>query len=442
MAPTRRDLLAAPLAVTAGCSTPEGTSDPTGTTGSLTPTSPDATATPDEPTQTPAREYIAWRRQLPYEELGILVLGGGPETPSIFATSAPGDGTSDDHALHALTLQEGETRWRLGLADPVRTSPTYLDTEDGPRVLVATWRGNGTGEESIVHAIDPAARERVWRFEPDTEGAVFPIATGEQRVFVGRRDDQLRQRGAAVTALGGAEATEQWTTETGDVARRGSARRRETLLVDTHGRLEALGTESGDDLWTVPAASQAYDNRAERVFVQQEGVVRGLDLADGSDLWRRAFDFEISRITTPRQAMDGTVFVGDRDGRLLALSPLEGDTRWTLSVPSSDFVPTVERTSERLFVAGAGLQAVDPVSGEREWSFTPDVEGTVDVETGAPSTVFARTGGHVWALDPATGDRRWQFDPGGAFAGVASAGDFAFVGVGGAVYALDGSEAA
>jgi len=53
--------------------------------------------------------------------------------------------------------------------------------------------------------------------------------------------------------------------------------------------------------------------------------------------------------------------------------------------------------------------------------------------------VFAHTDRRVWALDPDSGDERWTFEPGSELAGVESAGDLAFVGVDGTVYALDGS---
>lgn len=401
----------------------------------------DETASPDSSASAERPDYTLWKKQLPHDELGIVSLGGGPETPAIFASSAAENGTSDDHTLHALTFQEGDTRWRIGLADPVQTVPTYVGRDAGPRFVFATGRYS-TDDGFLLHAINPDATERVWRVEADAGRAIFPIATTDNRVFVGRRDDQPAESGEAVVALDAGEGTERWRTETGDVSRTGNARRRDTLLVDTPRRVRALALEGGDERWAVEAKSQAYDNRAERVFVQEENTVRALSLADGSERWRREFGFNVSRITSPRQAMDGTVFAGDTGGRVLALSPLDGGTRWSLSLDGDDFEPRVERTSERLFVAGAGLHAVDPVSGERAWSFTPTVEGTVGVETGAPSTVFARTQRHVWALDPETGEQRWQFSPGDRFAGVSTAGEFAFVGVGGSVYALDGSEPA
>lgn len=440
MPSTRRTVLVSALAAAAGC-TDLSSETPTDDSTDTEPTD-DETGTPTDSTPADGPEYAVWSRETPNETLGIVALGGGPETPVLFAASGPReDGSTDDHTLQALSLQEGSEQWRLDVADPVRTVPEYVRAE-GPEYVFATGRESLRGEGYVVHAVDPSDRERVWRFDTDEERFLYPLVVDDGRVFVGRRDDRFETSGEFVYALGAADGEERWRTETGDVTRTGSAKRRDTLLVDSARQLEALDVASGDRQWSVDAESQAYDNRAERVFVQQESTVRGLVLADGSEAWRREFDVDVSRVTSPRQAMSDTVYVGDAAGRLLALSPLDGTTRWTLSFDVGEFRPTVERTSERLYVGGAGVHAVDPVSGERQWAFTPDVEGFVDVETGAPSTVFATADRHVWALDPETGDARWEFSPGGDLAGVATAGDFAWVGAGGTVYALDGSASA
>lgn len=440
MPSTRRSVLAAALAATAGCTDLTG-DDPTPTE---TPAFGTPTETDDSPEDTPtdAPEYAVWSRTLGYDTLGLVALGGGPETPVLFvASGASDDDVSNDHALQALSLQEGTEQWRLGLADPVQTVPQFVRA-DGPDYVFATGRESLHGEAFVVHAIDPSARERVWRFDTEARRFLFPLDVQEGRVFVGQRDDQFARSGENVYALDAGDGEELWRTETGDVSKTGSATRRDTLLVDSAKQLEALDVASGDVQWRVDAESQAYDNRAERVFVQQEDTVRGIALADGSEIWRREFDISVSRVTSPRAALSDRVYVGDRDGRLLALSPLEGTTAWTLTFDAEGFRPTVERTSDRLYVGGAGVHAVDPVSGDREWAFTPDVEGFVDVETGAPSTVFATSLRSVWALDPETGDVRWEFSPGGRLSGVATAGDFAWVGAGDAVYALDGSGSA
>jgi len=441
--PSRRRafLASAVAAAVAGCTDLGSDSDP-----EPTPTDEPAfsTETAGDSTPTDAPAYAVWSRETPADRLGAVALGGGPETPVVFAASADaGEEASDDHTLQALDLQDGSERWRLGVADPIQTPPEYLEAHGRSLFVFATGRESLHGEAFVVHAVDPEAKERVWRFDTDERRFLTPMAVDDGTVFVGRRDDQYAEDGEYVYALDGSDGERLWRTETGDVAPTGHAARRGVLFADTARRLRALDVEDGEERWSVPAESQAYDNRAERVFVQQDESVRGLSHEEGEELWRREFEFTVSRITSPRAAMDETVFVGDYGGRLLAVSSLDGGTRWTLSVDRErSFRPSVARTSERLYVAGAGVHAVDPVSGERAWAFDPDVEGRVDVQTGAPSTVFAHTDRHVWALDPDSGDPRWAFEPGTRLAGVATAGDLAFVGVDGTVHALDGSSSA
>ena len=436
----RRTFLASAIAVgVAGCTDLWSDSD-----AEPTPTDePEfGTETAVDSTPTDAPEYAVWSHETPADRLGLVDLGGSPETPAVFAASAEsGEEASDEHTLQTLGLQDGDERWRLSVADPVQTPPEYLEADGRSLFVFATGRTSRFDVGFVLHAIDPANRDRVWRFGPDEHRLHYPLAIEDGTVFVGRRDDEQSKQGEFVYAVDGGNGTELWQTETADVAATGHRARRDLLFVDTATRLRALALKDGEAVWSVPAESHGYDSRAERVFVQAEGedVVRGLAHAGGEELWRRAFDFTVSRITSPRAAMDETVFVGDNAGRLLALSPLDGETRWTLSVDRDEvFRPSVARTSERLYVAGAGVHAVDPVSGERGWAFDPDVEGRVDVQTGA-STVFAHTDRRVWALDPDSGDERWAFEPGSELAGVESAGDLAFVGIDGAVHALDGS---
>lgn len=429
MPSTRRTFLTATVMVTAGCTGQRSRTDADETT-----TTPPTSESDDVPA------FVHWSREMSHDELGLVSLGGGPETPAIFVGSAASDdeSTDADHALHALSLQEGNEKWRVTVPNPVQSPPRYAGTEEAPRIVFATGRKSLHGKAFAVQSVDPDSGERLWQFDIDDRRFLYPIVTTGETVIVGRRDDQLAESGEYVYALDASSGDERWRTETGDVSDSGNARRRDTLFVKTFRRVRAYDLEDGDERWQTKAETVGYDNRAERVFVEADDTVRALNLTDGTELWQREFDNGISGITTPREAMDETVFVGDSDGQLLALSPLDGETRWTLSISSDQFRPSVERTSEQLFVAGAGVHAVDPVSGERQWSFTPDVEGYVNVD--ASQTVFARTKQHLWALDPETGEKHWEFAHGSRFAGVATAGDFAFVGVDGRVYALDGSE--
>lgn len=442
MPSTRRALLTAAVAVSAGCvgqrsETDASTETPTDA-GTDAPDGSTETLSTSDSSGAPA--FARWSRELPHDELGLLSLGGGPETPAIFVGNSASGGESNDadHALHALSLQEGNETWRADLPNPIRTAPKYAGTEEAPRIVFATGRESLHGDGFEIQAVDPDSGDRVWSFGIDDTRFLYPIATTEDTVFVGRRDDQLGESGEYVYALDAVDGDERWRTETGDVFPSQTSRRRDALLVKTMGRVRALDVDGGDERWQAEAESVGYDNRAERVFTQTDTTVRALALADGSELWRREFDVDISPLTTPRAAMDETVFVGDEAGSLHALSSLDGETRWALSVADGRFKPSAERTSDRLYVAGAGVHAVDPVSGERHWSFMPDVDGSVDVD--ASRTVFASTDRRLWALDPETGQERWEFAPGSEFAGVANAGSLAFVGVDGTTYALNGGD--
>lgn len=208
------------------------------------------------------------------------------------------------------------------------------------------------------------------------------------------------------------------------------------------GKLRALSPTDGSTHWRISTArafeGPAFGSRGNRVFVGHDGVVRALRLDDGAEIWRRTFDFTLSGVSTPRAGTSSTVFVGDYAGRLRALSPLDGTTRWTVTVEDGQFSPSVQRTHDRLIVGGtAGVHALDPVSGEQQWSQTPDAEGHFDIS--ASTTVFANTRHRLWALDPETGTERWQYNPEERLVGPAAAGDQAVVGVGDTVYALDGA---
>jgi outer membrane protein assembly factor BamB len=154
-----------------------------------------------------------------------------------------------------------------------------------------------------------------------------------------------------------------------------------------------------------------------RVSVSHDGALRALSVSDEGELWRREFDFTTTAVTRPRSGASTTLYVGDYDGRLLALSPREGETRWVVGVDADEFYPTVQRTSSTVYVGGAGVHAVDPVSGERRWSFGTDTGPGSHVTAHASTTVFALERGEnkrertLSALDPDTGERRREFTP-------------------------------
>ena len=310
MPSSRRALLASALAAgVAGCTDrwANGDADHTSIEEPVSGTEMVGGSTPTEPP-----EYAVWIRETPADHFGVVSLGGGPETPRLFVGSVDaGEDDSGDDTLRALDLQSGEEHWHVGVDHPVQTPPMYLDADDGTRFLFATGRTSRFDVGFVVQAVDPDERDRAWRFGPEEHRLHYPLAIEDDTVSVGRRDDH--GSGEFVYALDGNEGSELWRTETGDVVSSGHTARRDLLFVDTLTRLRALALQDGQAVWSVPAESHAYDNRAERVFVQADGedVVRGLAHAGGAELWRRAFEFNVTRITSPRAAMDETVHVGD-----------------------------------------------------------------------------------------------------------------------------------
>ncbi|MEF8856005.1 MAG: PQQ-binding-like beta-propeller repeat protein [Haloplanus sp.] len=430
MPSTRRAVLAM-LTAMAGCTNRSNDSTRTAT--------PSATER-GSPTSTPASGSVPvrWRHETPHEALNVVSVAPGADSPAVYVGSDGGGEGEDGHALHAIGLANGTEQWRVSLPTPAVTEPMYADGEAGPRVYIATRR---TSDAAELYALDPARGTRVWGFDAPERRRVYPLGATDETVFVGTRDDDQARSGESVYALAAGDGHERWRVESGDAFPNGHAVRRNTLLVRTPARVRALDVETGAERWRIDSPTVMYgpavDTRGERVFVGYDGAVRAVGLADGRERWRRDVDFSISGVLTPQAAASTTVFVADRAGRLLALSPLDGSTRWTLSVDADAFRPHVARTSERLFVGGPGVYALDPVSGERAWSFTPSA---AEVDVHASTTVFAAVGrDRIHALDPASGTERWRFAPGSLLAGAATAGDLAFVGVGGAVHALDGS---
>ncbi|WP_248895758.1 PQQ-binding-like beta-propeller repeat protein [Haloplanus halobius] len=431
--PSRRAYLAA-LAAMAGCTNRSPDATPTATPSETARGSPTPTSTP-----TNGSVPVRWRHETPHEALDIVSLAPGADGPAVYVGSDGGSEGADGHAIHAIGLADGTEQWRVSLPTPAVTSPVYAEGEAGPRVYVATRVSSETAE---LYALDPSRGTRVWGFDAPARRRVYPMGATGDTVFVGTRDDDVARSGEAIHALAAEDGRERWRVESGDALATGHAVRRNTLLARTPARLRALDVETGAERWRIDSPTVMYGPavRDERVFVGYDGTVRAVGLADGRERWRRDVDFSISGVLTPHAAASTTVFVADRAGRLLALSPLDGSTRWTLSVDTDAFRPHVVRTSERLFVGGQGVYALDPVSGERAWSFTP---GAVDVTVHASTTVFAAVGrDRMHALDPASGTERWRFAPGPLLAGPATAGDLAFVGVEGTVYALDGSRTA
>lgn len=430
----RRFLTAIAAAALAGC-----TGAPGGTgTASRSPSdshTPSGTGTPGASSGPPTR----WTRDLSHPALTAPRIGVGPDPPEpalYVGRDRPREATPTHEPVpfYALSLGDGSTQWRADLSEPVQYGPVVR----GTRVYVATGRRSLHGTSFELQVLDRTDGQVAWTFDTDDRRFLLPLDATEDTVVVGRRDDQIGP-GETLYALAATDGHERWRVDAADA---GSARfYRDTLFVTDYGgsRLRALDPATGEERWRVegdPLSGPAYGT--ETVFVGVDDTARALAIDDGSTTWERAFDFTLTAVTDAPGALGETVFVGDYDGRLLGLSPLSGETRWTVGGWREQFRPTARRSGGELYVASRSVRRLDPVSGESLWQYDPDVRSYLGVDPG-PETVFVdgHRAGTIAALAPGDGTERWRYAPAG-YDGSDAAGNTAFVAATGRVSALDG----
>jgi outer membrane protein assembly factor BamB len=230
------------------------------------------------------------------------------------------------------------------------------------------------------------------------------------------------------------------------------------VAVTQNDALFCLDIDSGAERWRVPPSSEPLVRRTMgstpavsggRVFHGDlDGVVRAVDARHGTTLWTQPLG---SQVVTATTLLDGEVIIGTLDGRIVALSPADGNVRRTARVeppPRSHFVRAdsticVFLSEDDWTGILVGLDSsletrwrLAPPDRSRFVSARPFVRGDVvlaGTSSGAIVAVDPSSGRVAWthAVDPSTD---WSDDGVRVFG---SAGDTIFVGtIGGVLYAL------
>jgi outer membrane protein assembly factor BamB len=215
------------------------------------------------------------------------------------------------------------------------------------------------------------------------------------------------------------------------------------VFAATDSDLVAFDRASGEVRWTSPvhelAGSKRVLVRAGRVLTAGVGSVQANDVAEGKLQWQRDFDVNVSSPDASDPAADdAAMYVGLRDGRMLALAQSDGHTIWEAfiatpawafkglvggSTISGDtvYVTATRYLSANAFEEAAVVVALDRLTGRELWRYQSnriDTSISHAAESVGANLIFTDAyTGSVIAVDRATGLERWRQPTYGFFFG-------------------------
>ena len=292
---------------------------------------------------------------------------------------------SGDGFLYALDRTDGSVQWRFDAGSPVHASPAIA----GGLVVAASLGGK-------IFAVDRNSGASRWSMET---GAALPLNTGrgggwdivvssptivDDTVYVGGRDGSLY-------ALDLATGTQIWKASTG-------------------GRVRATPSVSGDLVVT-----GSFDGRVY-AFDRRTGAERWVHRTEGDTLDSNKFGYDRRAVQSTAAIVDGTVYLGARDGGLYAIDLTTGKRKWRASHGTSWVVGSPAVAGGRVYAGssdGHFIQALDAATGRELWRKQTGANVLASPTLAGNDLVIAtyRTDapiGELRVLDPATGNERWR----------------------------------
>lgn len=173
------------------------------------------------------------------------------------------------------------------------------------------------------------------------------------------------------------------------------------------------------------------------IYVANNKSVVALDALSGEKLWAEDYTYEEALFFAVPVGDNGTVFVGDYEGRMHAIDATTGEQQWVyeperrmiagpISPDPKDRVIGSVAVSEDAVFFGLGSRNVTAVSRETHeelWTFETDhgVWGEplyFDKTETAPATLYVVSLDHyLYAIHAESGDQLWKLDLGGAAPG-------------------------
>jgi len=228
-----------------------------------------------------------------------------------------------------------------------------------------------------------------------------------------------------VMALDAKDGKVQWSVDTElPIAGGPGAGDRLVLLGTSDAQLVALDEETGAERWRFPVSSEVLSSPAAdlgtAVVHTNDGHVYGVDSAFGQQKWR--YDHQVPVLTLRGSSApviaNGTVYIGQAGGKLVALELDTGKPVWdvTITVPGgrSELSRIVDIDGDPLVSSGlvyaasyqGDVVAVGSATGSLVWRHK--LSSYNDLAANWRYVFATDENGVVWALDGDTGAVRWK----------------------------------
>lgn len=143
----------------------------------------------------------------------------------------------------------------------------------------------------------------------------------------------------------------------------------------------------------------------------ERGRLAAFDADNGDRQWQVDLDVPVSSALT---AVAGDIYLGTRNGEVLALSQRDGSVRWRASVPSE--ILAAPQPNQQLLVVQSvdgNVTALDRASGEERWRYSASRPSLTLRGTGTPTVIEPVTfagfaNGRLVTLDNSSGLPLWE----------------------------------
>jgi serine/threonine protein kinase/outer membrane protein assembly factor BamB len=275
-----------------------------------------------------------------------------------------------DDGLYAVRAADGHKLWYCEIQDLNAT------TVDGSIIYAATEHGE-------VYAVSARTGHKIWSF-PTNQGQPSGLAAASGVAYIGGTNP-----GSSIYAI--RAGLEVWRVPLASYLD-------EPVIVGDHlyvssGKLRALDTSNGAEVWSFPSDSVIFEAYSDVVYVTDGNwTVYALSADDGRKLWQ--FHGGPTTVQVPSVTRYGDTVYIESDVAVFALRAKDGTLLWRFDTTEGS-IPGVASGNGTVYVADNDLYALRAADGKELWRFPVEVSA-VTIANGA--AYFGSTNWRVYAV--------------------------------------------